>query len=203
MGIVAFLGLGALAIDVSRIVYAQRTLQATTDLAAQAGATEIFNGSGVSATTTATSYSAKSGAYNFQNGLNVTSVTATLEALNGSSPGACPTTTTPNPNFPYCAATGPNAGSNAVLVTQTAKVSLTLGEIFKIGSVTLTAKSLALGKGSSLPPLNIMLIIDNTSSMSTTQETGATCGNIKNPTKIECALAGAQTLLSELWPNQD
>jgi Flp pilus assembly protein TadG len=203
MGIVAFLGLGALAIDVSRIVYAQRTLQATTDLAAQAGATEIFNGSGVSATTTATSYSAKSGAYNFQNGLNVTSVTATLEALNGSSPGACPATTTPNPNFPYCAATGPNAGSNAVLVTQTAKVSLTLGEILKIGSVTLTAKSLALGKGSSLPPLNIMLIIDNTSSMSTTQEAGATCGGIANPTKIECALAGAQTLLSELWPNQD
>ena len=62
IGIVAFLGLGALAIDVSRIVYAQRTLQATTDLAAQAGATEIFNGSGISATTTATSYSAKSGA---------------------------------------------------------------------------------------------------------------------------------------------
>jgi Flp pilus assembly protein TadG len=202
IGMVAFLGLGALAIDVSRIVYAQRTLQATTDLAAQAGATEIFNGSGVSATTTATSYSAKSGSYNFQKGLNVTSATATLEALNGNPAGGCPSSVTPNPNFPYCAATGPNAGSNAVLVTQTAKVSLTLGEIFKIGSVTLTAKSLALGKGSAMPPLNIMLIIDNTGSM-TSMEPGATCGTISNPTKIECALAGAQTLLSELWPNQD
>jgi Flp pilus assembly protein TadG len=36
IGIVAILGLGALAIDVGRIVYAQRALQATTDLAAQA-----------------------------------------------------------------------------------------------------------------------------------------------------------------------
>src|SRR5580704_858048 len=77
MGIVFFLGLGALVIDVSRIVYAQRTLQDTTDLAAQAGATVIYSSS-VSATATATAYSAKSGSYNFQKGLNVTSVSATL-----------------------------------------------------------------------------------------------------------------------------
>ena len=212
MGIVAFLGLGALAIDVTRIVYAQRALQDTTDLAAQAGATEIFSGASVSATCVATgtgtkcsspNYSAMNGQYNAQIGLNVTSATSTLEAVNGSDPGACPTVSTPSPNYPYCAATGPNAGYNAILVTQQAKVSLTLGEIFGMGPVTLTAKSIALGKGSALPPLNIMLVIDNTDSMSDTDGAGATCGNIKNATRIQCALAGAQTLLSELWPTQD
>ena len=112
IGIVAILGLGALAIDVGRIVYAQRALQATTDLAAQAGATEIYNGSGISATATVTSYyNAKSGGYNFQNGLNVTSVSATLEAVNGNKPGGCPTGTALQ-YYPACTASSPNGTSS-------------------------------------------------------------------------------------------
>jgi Flp pilus assembly protein TadG len=218
IGIVAILGLGALAIDVGRIVYAQRALQATTDLAAQAGATEIFNGSGISATTTVTSYyNAKSTYYNFQTGLNVTSVSATLEAVNGNSPGGCPTTSAQLTSYPSCITTSPNGtssggcvntsttapGCNAILVTQQAKVTLTLGEIFGMGQVTLTAKSLALGKGGALPPLNIMIVLDNTKSMQGTDPTATTCGGISNATRIQCALAGAQTLLAELWPTRD
>ena len=133
IGIAAILGLGALAIDVSRIVYAQRALQATTDLAAQAGATEIYNGSGISATATVTGYyNAKSGYYNVQRGLNVISVTATMEAVNGNKPGGCPTTSAQLQYYPACTKSSPNgtsaggcansSGSNARLVTQQAKV---------------------------------------------------------------------------------
>ena len=214
MGIIAFLGLGALAIDVSKVVYDQRALQDTTDLAAQAGATEIYSGSGNSATATVTSYyNAKANSYNFQQGLNVTSVTATLAAVNGTATGGCPTTSAQLQYYPACTTSSPNgtsaggcansSGCNAILVTQQAKVSLALGEIFGIGPVTLTAKALAVGKGGALPPLNIMLVIDNTESMNTKDPQGTTCGGIQNATRIQCALAGAQTLLSELWATQD
>jgi Flp pilus assembly protein TadG len=217
IGLVAILGLGALAIDVSRIVYAQRALQATTDLAAQAGATEIYNGAGISATTTVTSYyNAKSGYYEVQRGLNVTSVSATMEAVNGNKPGGCPTTTAQLQYYPACTTSSPNgtsaggcansSGCNAILVTQQAKVSLMLGEIFKMGQVTLSASALAVGKGGALPPLNIMIVLDNTASMSNTHEAGASCGGMggsSGPTKLDCALAGVQTMLAELWPTND
>jgi Flp pilus assembly protein TadG len=213
MGIVAFLGLGALAIDVSRIVYAQRALQDTTDLAAQAGATEIYSGSGNSATATVTSYyNAKANSYNFQRGLNVTSVSATLVAVNGNSSGGCPYTTAQLAQYPACVASGansgctavgsdPDSGCNAIVVTQQAKVSLMLGGIFGMESVTLTAKSLAVGKGGALPPLNIMIVLDNTASMSQCP-TGQTCCPPNN-SKIDCALQGVQILLSELWTTDD
>jgi Flp pilus assembly protein TadG len=212
IGIIAFLGLGALAIDVARIAYAQRALQATTDLAAQAGATEIYNGAGISATTTATAYSAMQGDNNVQHGLNVTSVTATLHAINGTSSGGCPTTTAQLQSYPACTSNSPNGtspactnsgGCNAIVVTQQATVSLILAEIFNMGPVTLSASAIGVGKGGALPPLNVMLVIDNTESMNSQDPEGTTCGNIQNATRIQCALAGAQTLLSELYPNQD
>jgi Flp pilus assembly protein TadG len=212
IGIVLLLGLGSLAIDVSRIAYAQRALQATTDLAAQAGATEIYNGAGISAITTATNYSAMQGDNNVQHGLNVTSVSATLHAVNGTSSGGCPTTSAELQSYPACTSNSPNGtspacttsgGCNAIVVTQQAQVSLTLGEVFGIGSVTLSASALAVGKGGAFPPLNIMLIIDNTDSMNDVDQQGVSCGGISNATRIQCALAGAQTLLSELYPSQD
>jgi Putative Flp pilus-assembly TadE/G-like len=210
MGIVFFLGLGALVIDVSRIVYAQRTLQDTTDLAAQAGATVIYSSS-VSATATATAYSAKSGSYNFQKGLNVTSVSATLKPVNGNQSGGCPTAVTQY--YPGCTTNSPNgisaggcansSGCNAIVVTQQAKVSLTLGEMFGMGPVTLTASSLALAGINT--PVNVMMVLDNTASMNDTDPSvpAPTCGGISNPSRVECALAGIQTLLTELSPTRD
>ncbi|MGA8611907.1 MAG: pilus assembly protein TadG-related protein [Xanthobacteraceae bacterium] len=213
IGIVAFLGLGALAIDVGRIVYAQRALQAATDMAAQSGAAVIY--SNITATNVATQYSATSGNYNVQKGVNATMPSGypKLISVNGTASGGCPTNKTlAQYQYPDCVASGPNSGCaaispypvgcNAIVVKQTATVSLILGEIFKMGPVTVSASSLAV-RGGAFPPLNIMIVLDNTQSMSNTHETGATDCGISNPTKLDCALAGVQILLSELWPSRD
>ena len=71
--------------------------------------------------------------------------------------------------------------------------------------MTITATALASAKSGTLPPLHIMLVIDNTGSMNNTDPTSPAptdCG-VTNPTRIQCALAGAQALISELWPTQD
>ena len=88
------------------------------------------------------------------------------------------------------------------MVQEQAQVPFLLGQVFGFGTVTLTATSLA-NKGGALPPMHIMIVLDNTGSMNSQDGTGANCGNISNPTKFQCALAGIQTLLAELWPSQD
>ena len=212
IGIVAFLGLGALVIDVGRIVYAQRALQAATDMAAQSGAVVIY--SNISATTVATQYSGTSGNYNVQNGFKATPESGypKLISINGLQSGGCPTAATAQFQYPSCIASGPNSGCaaispypvgcNAIVVKQQATVSLILGEIFHMGPVTLSASSLAV-RGGAFPPLNVMIVLDNTASMSSTHETAATGCGVSNPTKLDCALAGVQILLSELWPSRD
>ena len=76
ISIAALLGVTALAIDVANLVYAQRRLQATTDMAAQAAALDLNCNGCTAATpvTTANTYSAVSGALNAQPNLNVTMV---------------------------------------------------------------------------------------------------------------------------------
>jgi Flp pilus assembly protein TadG len=209
MLIVAILGLGALAVDIGNLAYAQRRLQETTDMAALAGALQLSCSNVVSGThctsgaeiTAAETYSAMS-AYsgkNVQAGLTVTSMTAQ---------GKCLTNFGANNNVYYNASTGECTGLdgyNAVEVQQKATVPFLLGQIFGFGSVTLTATSLAGAKGSSgFPPLNVMIVLDTTGSMNDADPNGsvATCG-VKNPTRLQCATFGVRLLLAELAPTQD
>ena len=79
ISIAALLALTALAIDVANLAYAQRRLQATTDMAAQTAALDLDCASGTpgcttTPVTTATTFSAVSGELNAQQGLNVTMV---------------------------------------------------------------------------------------------------------------------------------
>ena len=70
--------------------------------------------------------------------------------------------------------------------------------MFGITSVSISATAYAAAKGGGAPPpLNVMLIIDTTSSMNDTDQ------NCSGNTRIACALQGAKVLLSQLWPNQD
>jgi Flp pilus assembly protein TadG len=212
IGIVAFLGLGALAIDVGKLFYIKRQLQATTDFAAAAGALSIY--STTSATTAATIYSATKSSScandacrNSGTGPTITMATGypKLAALNGTSSGGCPNASQQS-NFPGCTlstATNPNA--NAIVVRQQTTVSLTLGELLHMGPVTLTATSLALARGPGpTPPLNVIIIVDSTESMGQPDPNGnsTTCGTA-NPTKIQCALFGARQLMSALVAEQD
>ena len=91
ISIAALIGLTALAIDVANLIYAQRQLQATTDMAAEAGALDLNcspnNATGycltptTQPTTTATNYSAVSGNLNAQPNLNVTMVSGYPQGL--------------------------------------------------------------------------------------------------------------------------
>jgi hypothetical protein len=191
--IVALIGLGALAVDVGNLAYTQRRLQAVTDMAALAGA-EVINCGGCatnSAITTANAYSGIAGAKNAQPDLTITMVSGypKLKCLASTS-------------IVCTGASAPNPDANAVMVQEQARVPFLLGQVFGFGTVTLTATSLA-GKGGALPPMHIMIVLDNTGSMNSQDGTGANCGNIRNPTRIQCALAGIQALLAELWPSQD
>jgi Flp pilus assembly protein TadG len=210
IGIVAILGLGALAVDVGKLAYKKRQLQASTDFAAAAGALEIFSTS-YSATAAAIAYTATTNKNNAQPGPNVSIPTGYphLAALNGSSGGGCPSAAqlvTPNYPYPPCTASNAfNPSANAVVVRQQMTVSLTLGEIFHMGPVTLTATALALARGPGpTPPLNVMIVVDTTGSMNSSDPNGtaATCGT-NHPTKIQCAMFGARQLMDGLVAAQD
>ncbi len=191
--IVALIGLSAMAIDIGNLTYAQRRLQAVTDMSALAGAEVINCGncSANSAITTANTYSGTAGSKNAQPGLTITMTAGypQLKCLSSIST-VCTGSSAPNPD------------ANAIMVQEKAQVPFLLGQVFGFGTVTLTATSLA-HKGGALPPMHIMVVLDNTFSMNDQDGTGADCGNLSNPTRIQCALAGVQTLLAELWPTQD
>jgi Flp pilus assembly protein TadG len=196
--IVAMVGLAALAIDLGNLVYAQTRLQAVTDLSAQAGATVLTCSSCAtnSAIASANSYSGALGSRNAQPGLVITMAsgypqTACVNALiQSTTPIQCTGATAPNPN------------ANLVIVQEQTQVPFLLGQIFGFGTVTLSATSYA-AKGGGLPPMNIMVVLDETGSMGQSDPGNVTCGTIRDATQQVCALAGIQTLLTELWPTQD
>ena len=194
ISIVALIGLTGLALDIGNMVYAQRRLQATTDMAAFAGAQFIVAGKAIA---TANQYSAVNGVGNNTiNGLTVAMASGYPQLI-------CDPNIT---NLVSCA--GPPAqcasGCNTIEVKQTATVPLIFAKWFGITSTQLSATSFA-ARGGGFPPMHIMIVLDNTESMNSTDSSpgGATCGGITNATRIECALAGIQTLLAELWPTQD
>jgi Flp pilus assembly protein TadG len=194
--IVAMIGLASLAVDLGNLVYAQTRLQAVTDLSAQAGATVIScsNCATNSAITTANSYSGTLGSNNAQPGLIIT--------MTSGYPQIQCNNALVQSNITCTGGSAPNANANMIIVQEQAQVPFLLGQIFGFGTVTLTAKSFA-AKGGGLPPMNIMVVLDETGSMGQTDPGDVTCGGIPDATQQVCALAGIQTLLTELWPTQD
>ena len=185
ISIVALIGLTGLALDIGNMVYTQRRLQATTDMAAFAGAQFILAGKAIA---TANQYSAVNGVENNTiSGLTVAMASGYPQLI-------CDPNIT---NLVWCA--GPPtqcaSGCNTIAVKETATVPLIFAQWFGIASTQLSATSFA-ARGGGFPPMHIMIVPDNTDSMNSTDFTpgGATCGAIKNATRIECALAGIQTL---------
>jgi Flp pilus assembly protein TadG len=194
--IVAMIGLAALAVDLGNLVYSQTRLQAVTDLAAQAGATVLTcsNCATDSAISTANSYSGKLGSQNAQPGLIITMASGYPQIQ-------CNNALVQS-NITCTGGSAPNPNANMIIVQEQAQVPFLLGQIFGFGTVTLTATSYA-AKGGGLPPMNIMVVLDETGSMGQTDPGDVTCGSIADATQQVCALAGIQTLLTELWPTQD
>jgi Flp pilus assembly protein TadG len=192
IALIALLGLIGLAIDMGNMIFAQRRLQATTDMAALAAALDLPSGN---ALTTASTYSAQSGDLNAQSNMTVTMASGYPHLI-------CAT----GSSVPCTTGGGAySSTANAIEIQQDATVSTIFSGLIGTPSVTISATAYGLARGGALPPLNIAIVLDNTASMENTDPTTPVptdCG-VANPTRIDCAMVGIQTLLSELWPTQD
>jgi Flp pilus assembly protein TadG len=193
VSVVALVGMSGYAIDIGHVLLVQRQLQTATDAAALAGATQIVgddtNGT-TNSKTYATNYSALSGDKN-ASGVSTTSVSmvkgypvlACFASVNypACTPGSTPTAT-------------PKSGSdNGIIVEQQAVVKTWFLKLVGLQSMTVTSTATASASGGPGTPLNVMILLDTTASMATTDNS---CGT--NVTQETCALEGLQQLLHGL-----
>jgi len=192
--IIVFAGMAAMSIDIGFALHAQRELQASADAAATAGALALPN---ANAAAIASEYSGESNQKNYKSDLpNVTMINGTplVTCLN-----AAQLQTVGIPNPPSC---NNAAGGNALVVEEQADISTFFAKLIGVSSIKIRANSLVLQKGSpgtSPEPVNLMLIVDTTNSM-TGSDPNCTGTGLANPTREDCAKAGVRTLLSELQP---
>jgi Flp pilus assembly protein TadG len=187
--IVAMAGVGAIAVDVGYAVTAQRALQASTDAAALAGARVI--GSTTNPITAATSYSAVAGNLNARSNLTVTMASGYPALKCFTSTGV---TCTGSPS------------ANAIQVKQQATVPTFFGNVIGVRSLSISATATAGAKGGQSTPIDVMVVLDTTQSMSNTQDSsckGYDAYVPASPYKIDCALAGVRALLKGFWPTID
>jgi Flp pilus assembly protein TadG len=176
---VILLGMVAVVVDVGRVLWAQRALQAATDAAALAGAAWLPSASAVSV---ATHYSAAAG------GLNARANLPNVTMVSGYPLVKCLATLTAQGQ----ACISP-ANANAIQVQEQAVVQLYFAGMFGHPTMTISAIATAAAKGGSPTPYNVALIVDTTLSMNNFD---SDCG----ATQIACALNGVQVLLQSLSP---
>lgn len=180
LALVPIIGLMGFAIDVGNVIRVKHAVQAATDAAALAGAYSITNNTNDVAAR-AMAYSSASGGSNTIPNITV-SANVTLK---------CFLTTGAS-----CAGV---SNSNGLVVVQTATVPTYFTKIFGINSFSVSATATAGSAGSKPVPLNVMILLDATGSMG---DPDPNCGG-GSATKLNCALAGVQSLLGVLAPSVD
>jgi hypothetical protein len=189
------LGMGGLVVDVGNAYVSYRELQASTDAAALAAASQLpitaANQAGNTVTSTATLYSSVSGNKNAYLNLN-TPIAITGVAISVV-PGCINVT-----GMEQCTST---LLANAVQVRQTVTIPtmfirvLSFLGVRSARSLTLSATSTAQMRGAQRGPYDVAIVMDTSASMAST-DGGSNCTG----TKVQCAEQGAQILLSEFSP---
>ena len=141
IAIVALLALAAFAIDVGYVYYAHRSLQASADAAALAGAQQLPDAS--AATATAQEYGTSSVGKNQLKNIGTVTELISTKCL-ASLPGCDP--------------------ANAVVAEESAKVPTFFARVLGIKSFNIKAKATACSY-CGVKPLDIMLVVDRTGSM--------------------------------------
>jgi Flp pilus assembly protein TadG len=170
--LIVLLGMAALVVDVGYAYYAHRTLQASADAAALAGAQELPDATRAQAI--AREYSSQPGAKNQHRDINDVVTTVTTKCLN-SIPGCDPV--------------------NAVVVMERAPTKTFFAGLLGINTFKITARSTACSP-CGVKPLDIMMVLDRTGSMCQTSS-GAydpACTDLNN------AREGIKTFLTFLEP---
>jgi Flp pilus assembly protein TadG len=183
LSLVMLMGLVAFAIDYGRVIYARTVLQSSSDAAAAAGAQHI-NVAGQNPVTTANSYSSVAAQKNAVVNLTGVMMMAGYPALK------C-LTSSGLPQCPVNASVPSSVANNAIEVRQQVTVPMTFARVLGINSMVVTARATAGMRGGTMPPLDVMIVVDTTGSMD-----GA-CGST---TRLACAKDGVRTLLKALWP---
>jgi hypothetical protein len=185
VSMLAFIGIAGISIDLGHAYVARQQLQVSTDVAALAGASALPNTT--TAATQVTAYSAQTGQKSATPNLTNVVITPTF---------VCLTTLTSNMGLGCEASTGsPSGNYNAVSVTQTAKVPLWFGGMFHVPAFNVGATATAAMAGGQNTPWNIAIVLDATSSM-TSSDSGLQCSG----TRESCALLGVQSLLGLIYP---
>lgn len=184
-GIFAFVGFGALVVDLAYLFNAKFALQAATNAAALAGAQDI--GTGGTPLTTAKNYSAYTGDMNALSNITVASPTVSITCLSGWGI-ACSTNQTPA------------TSANIIEVTQTATVPVFFANLFHAPPWSISATAVASPKGGAVGPFNVAFIQDTTGSMGSLSggTTAKACAGFSSA--VDCATAGIQTLLKSSGP---
>ena len=181
VAMMVLMGMVGIAFDIGYVISIKSKLQAGTDAAALAGAVELRAGGVNAATlaqTQADTYSSKSTGKNAIPGITVTLTTTAKCLTNSITDAPC------------------TAGSsyNSLLVTQTATVPTKFAWLVGKPSFTVSTTSHAAGSGGKGVPLNVVVVLDTSTSMSGTADTS--CGAGKK--KIDCAKVGIQSLITQL-----
>ncbi len=178
-GMVGFLGMAGMTIDVGRAYVAYNHLQATTNAAALAAAQATTNTSNITVSSEASAFGSGTGGKNIIAGLQNVQVTPSTLCLNILMPKGS-----------TC-----SAGSvpNAVKVVQTAQVNTYFLKVLGIRSIALKTTAQAAMQGLA-QPWNVAIILDATGSMGNLD---SDCGGV---TEFQCATSGIKSLLSVVNP---
>jgi len=183
---VILIAMVGLAVDVGYVLSVRQALQASTDAAATAGAMDI-GVTGGNPSAKATLYSSVAGNKNARTNIAGVSISTTVKCTNFMSNlmtgGNCTSATTP---------------PNTVSVTQTANVPLFFLPVRGFRTMTVRTTATSAARGGGLPPLDIMVVLDTTGSMS--GNCSASISGLANPKRLDCAKAGIKALLTSLWP---
>ncbi len=195
----AILTMAVSTVEVAHVYYAYRQLVQSTNEATLAGAQAMSD---------ALDNTASLGAYTAE-------VTAAVKQFSSVSPGGlnassmlsnatistqtlfCSSTMSASPFYVECQTPpGGTTGYNAISVKQTAKVNLWFGGLVGMPSMTMSATASASMKGGSDIPYNLAVIMDTTSSMTSTIKGDKDC----TTSQISCAVAGLEDMLVTMDP---
>jgi Flp pilus assembly protein TadG len=195
-GMLAFVGVSGISMDLINAYAARQALQASTNSAALSGASYLFSADTAKASTAVIKYSSLPGSLNAAPNLtNVNLSTPTFSCLSTVKAWglACVGTGTAYPN-----------GFNSMSVTQTADVPTWFAKIFGIPVFHLSATAYA-SPGSAPQPLNLAIILDSTLSMTEIVSGAAAASDpqCSGQSEMYCALNGIGILLNSLPSPKD
>src|ERR1035441_9850265 len=166
LGAACFIGVAGVSMDLTNAYVAEQQLQASTNSAALSGA--VYLSSSYFNTTLATNAVNTYGlAGSMNTATNLTNIQTPPPSFK------CLATVTASMGIPCL---GPGAGYNAMIVTQTADVNTWFAKLFNIPVFHMSATAYAT-PGGAPAPLNMVIIVDTTSSMAQTINAGTGLGS--------------------------